>query len=167
MVTTVYLAMLQRLRFHLQEIQLEKFLLISALGLFVSDILNIVYVNQKLTGLMIKWIPMALSINGYDPSSIGPQGIREIAELNARNFSNIFFIFMVFHTIIYIFLYKRKKMAIKYSSGYSLVGAIFTIAMLPLMINMGDYLWLILMILITVLYLYIFLGLRFFKKSLE
>ena len=158
--------MIAAIRKNYETLGVGKFLAVASSSLFLSDLLNIYYITSKLPLLLQKWIPLVIKIQSGGAYELTPEGMNEVAGLMSRNLSNTLFIFMIFHTLIYILLVKRKKLAIKYASGYSLMGAILTIAIFPLMLRMEDYFWLALMSIITAIYLYIFLGLRYFKKSL-
>lgn len=150
------------------QIGFNKFLLYAATSLFLSDLLNVIYVIQSfLPKILAKWIPFVIQLKGGNVSMLGPEGVREISALMTANMSNTLFIFLLFHTFIYFLVTRRKKWAIKYANGYSITGAILTILTLPAMVDMGHLAWTAVMGSTTFIYLGIFLGLKHFKKSLE
>lgn len=144
----------------------KKFLSLAALLMFVSDVMNISYINmfflpEKIT---LNYLLNFYSLMGANPEMLHPLYLRELRQVLMNSFSFLFLGFLVYHILVYFKLARDSKWAKKYVFGYALTGAALTLFELPGLAQ--DHLgWFVAMLATTLIYIYSFLGLRHFKKS--
>ena len=143
-----------------------KFLSQAAFFTFISDVINICYINlyflpEKVT---VNYLMNVYSLMGASPQMFHPMYIRELRQVMINSLSFVFMGFLFYHILVYFKLARDSKWAKKYVSGYTLTGAVLTIFELPILIqnHLG---WALAMFVTTLIYIFSFLGLRHFKKS--
>ena len=143
-----------------------KFLAQAAILTFISDVINICYINlyylpEKITANYIFNLYSNLGIN---PRQFNTTYIMELRQVLINSMALVFCGFLAYHILVYFQLSKDKKWAKKYVSGYAFTGAILTVIELPVLIqeHIG---WAIAMLITTVIYVFSFMGIRFFKKA--
>lgn len=144
----------------------KNFLIQSAVLCTISDLISIYYV-------LYVFMPQAISLKllakqhmqlGHNPSY--PELI-EIQKLLISTMSTVLIVFMGIHLIIYIMLAKNKIWALRYTSGYAMLGIVLTFSMAVSLVNTGGIFWTVIMLLTVLIYFYVYLGLHFFKKNRE
>jgi hypothetical protein len=144
----------------------KRFLSLAAFFIFISDLINIVYLNlywfeKKIT---IPFLVKAASFQGVNLMTHPRQDLIAYRQLLIATLANVFIAFIVYHAFVYFRFSKDKQWAIKYVYGYALTGAILTLIELPSVFS-DHKLWGLAMIVTTAIYTYCFLGIRYFKKS--
>lgn len=159
----ILLSMQQKIKKFYDQHTLTKFLIIAASLALVSDILNMLYISHV-------YLPETLHLDALRIMAIknlgqghhlGHAELSELRSLMIQTMNIILGVFLLIHTAIYFTLAKNKKYAKKYVKGYSLIGIIFTLMMIPAMLQMRHYQWILIMLLTCFFYLYIYLGLRY------
>lgn len=135
----------------------------AAIITFIADVLTIFYVNYY--WLKIKILPMvewSLRQRGF--FNLSNTQLQEMAAPLASSAQMLFLFFLLWHTIIYIFLFNQKAWAMKYVWRYTLMTLILTLIEFVVLIK--DFSpWFLLLLTITSLYAVSFLCLHFYKKN--
>ena len=145
-----------------------KFLTIAAILSFLCDVLNIVYMLVSYLPVSInnQMLQTAMTSQGIQLARLSINEINEIRQVFIQTFGVIFVVVLVIHAGIYFLLARNQYWAKNYVAGYSLLGAIMTIFILPSMVvQLGHVIWAIVMFATTFIYLFVYLGLRHFKKQ--
>lgn len=157
---------MKKLNDYFQNLDYSKFLLISAIIIYISDILNIFYINMHFLPTKIdgNYIHKMLMLQGTNPNNFDPQYLSELRMVIVNTMSNVFYLFLFYHAFVY-FMYRRgKNWGRKYVFGYALTGSILTIIELPFLAqrHLG---WTFAMLITTLIYLYVWFGLRYYRKA--
>ena len=146
----------------------KKFLLQGALLCLLSDIGNILYVNMYWfpKKLSIQFLSKMLSLQGVNAYQMPRADLLAYRELLIDAFGIMFFVFLIYHLLVYFLFYKNKLWAKKYVYGYALTGAILTMLELPSLFQ-DHFTWGVIMLLTTLIYIFTFMGIKYFKKIEE
>lgn len=143
-----------------------KFLSQAAILAFISDVVNICYINfyflpQKVT---LNSLMKTYSLMGADPRMFHPTYLQELRQVMINSVSFIFIGFLFYHILVYFKLSRDSRWAKKYMSFYAITGAILTASELPGLAreHIG---WALVTFATMLIYIFVFLGLRFFKKT--
>ena len=143
-----------------------KFLAEAAILTFISDVINICYINlyflpEKITN---QYIYNLYSVLGVNPNQFHPTYISELRQVMINSMALVFCGFLAYHCLVYFMLSKDKKWAKKYVFGYAVSGAILTVIELPVLIqyHVG---WAMAMLFTTLIYVFSFMGIRYYKKA--
>lgn len=159
--------MLNNLNAKFDQLGNIKFLTLSAILSFLCDAINIVYMLVSYLPITInnKMLHSVITAQGLSLSSLNITELNEIRQLFIQTFGMIFLIVLMIHAGIYFLLARNKTWAKNYVSGYSILGAIMTLVMLPSMVfQFGHIIWAIIMFATTFFYFFVYFGLRHFKK---
>lgn len=143
-----------------------KFLAQTAILTFISDVMNICYVNLYFLPekLSTDYLLKTYSLMGADPRMLHPLYLEELRQVMINSVSYVFLGFLIYHILVYFKLSRDSGWAKKYISGYALTGAILTVLELPGLF--GEHFgWALAMLLTTLIYIFAFTGLRYFKKK--
>ncbi|MCT4641463.1 MAG: hypothetical protein N4A33_04140 [Bacteriovoracaceae bacterium] len=94
----------------------------------LADIMAILYI--KIYWLEIKLTPMIekiLILRGFNPARINKGMLEQMQQLMTQNVLLMFGLFLLWHFIIYIFVYRGSKKALKYVKRYCLITLILSI----------------------------------------
>tara|TARA_B100001971_G_scaffold215192_1_gene259781 strand:+ start:33895 stop:34383 length:489 start_codon:yes stop_codon:yes gene_type:complete len=157
---------MKKLNDYFKNLDYSKFLLISAIIIYLSDFLNIFYINLHFlpTKIDMNYIYKMLYLQGNNPNNFDPTYLMELRLVIINTMKNVFYLFLVYHAFVY-FMYRRgKTWGRKYVYGYAFTGAILTIIELPFLIqrHIG---WAIAMLITTAIYIYVWYGIRHYKKA--
>lgn len=154
------------LREHFQHTGRMKFLAQAAILTFISDVINISYINLYFLpkNINTSYLLNIYSRMGVDARMLNTHYLEELKEVMINSMSMVFTAFLVYHCLVYFKLSRDKKWAKKYVFGYALTGSILTVIELPFLIqkHVG---WALAMFTTTLIYIFAFQGLRFFKKK--
>lgn len=143
-----------------------KFLSLAAILTFISDLINISYINLYFLPQHInaKYLHNIHSLMGVDARMLNPHYLQELKQVMINSMSLVFTGFLFYHCLVYFKLSRDKKWAKTYVFGYALTGAILTVIELPFLVqkHVG---WALAMFLTTLIYIFAFQGLRHFKKE--
>lgn len=145
-----------------------KFLSKAAILAFISDVLNISYINMYFLQekISIRYLQNLYATMGADPRMFNTAYLQELRQVFINSISFVFLGFLIYHTLVYYMLSRDKKWARKYVSGYAFTGAILTVFELPGLFS--DHVgWALAMLATTMIYIFVFMGLRYFKKKAE
>ena len=137
-----------------------------ALTMMLSDLANVIYINsfflpQSFGREQFAAVMMRM---GYNLAHINMTAVDEMRQVFLQTFSTVFYGFLIFHTLVYIFLARGSRYALRYTKGYALTAVI----LVPFEVFrlMGLHLGWMMMTLVTGLsYLFVFLYLRFLAKN--
>lgn len=154
--------MLDKLNSFLVALSLKKAFFLFAFIAFLADLLNIFYITGSMLNIALSdgLIATALSRQGVDIRYISSAEIKEMKELIANTLQFVLWVFMLIHSFIYLALGFRKPFAIKYVSGYAFIGAVLTVFQIPSMVQLQQWLWIIVMIILAIGYLFIWYGIK-------
>jgi hypothetical protein len=149
---------------------LKNFLNLGAILSLLCDILNVAYILVSYLPVAISTVMLqqAMAPHGIDLNTLAAHEVDEIRSVFIQTFTFVFVIVLFLHAGIYFMMARNKKWAKNYVYGYSILGALLTLLILPMMITqLQHYVWAVVMFATTFIYLYIFLGLKHFKKTEE
>ena len=144
----------------------KKFLTLTSILCFISDVGNIAYVNLYALHKYIsdKALFNALAAQGVNPASLSERDFGVYKQIMIDSMGMVFAGFLVYHCVVYFMLARDKTWAKKYVYGYALTGAILTVFELFFLFQ-DHILWAIVMLLTTFVYIYTLFGIRYFKKQ--
>jgi hypothetical protein len=155
---------MKKLNDYFKNLGYAKFLTIGAIVTYLSDILNIFYVNMHFipTKITNGYILSIHRLQGHSIANLDPTYLSEFRMVIINTLTNVFYMFLVYHAFIYYMFRKDKPFAKKYVFTYVFTGAILTVIEIPFLAqrHLG---WTFAMILTTLVYIYMFFGLRHFK----
>lgn len=160
--------MLDNLNAKFDHLGQVKFLTLAAILSFLCDALNIVYMLNSYLPVSInnQMLQRAITSQGIQLATLSINEVNEIRQVLIQTFGIAFTIVLIIHAGIYFLLARNQNWAKNYTSGYSLLGAIMTLFMLPSMVlQLGHVFWAIIMFITTFIYLFVYLGLRYYKKQ--
>lgn len=145
------------------KLNIEKFTIISAVTLFVADILNILYIDRVfLRGEKLDMmLANSLRIGGYNPADVPFELVLEMRGAFISTFWIFLILFLINNSIFYVLFARHKKAGIKYVRGYAFFGFLLTLinCFTP---DTESIFWKVVLILSTIVYLNIFLGMKVF-----
>lgn len=157
---------MKKLNDYFKNLAYSKFLVISGIIIYLSDILNIFYINMHFlpTKIDTNYVRKVMIMQGQNPNQFDPLYLDELRMVIVSTMTNVFYLFLVYHLFLYFMYGKGKAFARKYVFGYALTGAILTIIELPFLVqrHIG---WAIAMVITTIIYVYVWSGLRYYKKA--
>lgn len=160
--------MLNNLNAKFNQLGKVKFLTFAALLSFLCDAINIVYMLVSYLPMAIneKMLSTAMMSQGSPMTTLSITEIAEIRQLLVQTFAMIFIVVLVIHSFIYFLLARDNRWSKNYVAGYSIIGAVMTLFMLPSMVfQLDHYIWALVMFGTTFIYLFVYLGLRHWKKA--
>lgn len=157
---------MKKLNDYFKNLPYSNFLIISAVIIYISDFLNIFYINMHFlpTKIDVNYVRRVMMMQGTDPSQFDTLYLEELRMVIVNTMSNVFYFFLIYHAFVYFMYIKDKSFARKYVYGYALTGAILTIIELPFLVqrHIG---WALAMLITTIIYIYVWYGQRYYKKN--
>lgn len=108
---------------------LAKTLQLGAITCFVSDVLNLLYINFYWFKVRFnsEFLAKVLTFHGVNAATISPEDIANYKYMLIGSLTNMLFLFLFVHTILYYLFSKNKKWARKYVGGYCLSATLLTL----------------------------------------
>jgi hypothetical protein len=147
------------------KLPLNRFLLLSLAGLWLSDFLNVIYLQESfvkekktvsfsISQLSEQWGAPLLP---FSPHSVE---FEEFFQVIILTLNFVLVLLGVIQTIIYLLAWKQKQWALRYVKNYSLIGLILTLTMIPTQIIHGEIFWTIISLILCPLYFLIYYSFR-------
>ena len=127
---------MKKLNEYFKNLGYSKFLLISAIIIYLCDILHIFSITMHFlpTKIDLHYSSNVIAMQGQNPSNFDTNYLNELRLVIINTMSNVFYLFLVYHAFVYFMYAKEKKWGRKYVYAYALTGSILTIIVLGLIL---------------------------------